>query len=87
MRLGVKVVRLHPENTGEKEHVVVGHPNLAGLDFADFSPRGVIHPGDLQFDRQLVLRPSPPAAQPSDLRSYDVKVPHERVRCMGTSSR
>jgi hypothetical protein len=74
--VGIKVVRLHPENTGEKEHVVVGHPNFAGFDFADFPSRGVIHARDLQFDRELVLRPSPTAAQPSDLRSYDVQVSH-----------
>jgi hypothetical protein len=78
----IQIIWFHPENTGKKEHVVVGDPNLAGLDFADLSPRGVIHPSELQFDRQLVLRLSAPAAQPSDLRSYDVNVPHERVRCM-----
>ena len=74
--LGIKVVRLDPENTGKKEHVVVGNPNFAGLDFADFAPRGVIHPGELQLDRQLVLRPAPLAAQPSDLGSYDIQVSH-----------
>jgi hypothetical protein len=36
--VGVKVVWLHPENTGEKEHVIVGNPNLVGLDSTDFSP-------------------------------------------------
>ena len=74
--VGIKVVRLHPENTGEKEHVVVGHPRLSGLDFADLSPGGVIHPGELEFDRQLALRPAPLAAQPSDLGSYDVQMSH-----------
>jgi hypothetical protein len=74
--LGIKVVRLDPENTRKKEHVVVGNPNFAGLYFADCAPRGVIHPGELQLDRQLVLRPAPLAAQPSDLGSYDIQVSH-----------
>ena len=78
--VGIKVIRLHPENTGEKEHVVGGHPNLARLDFADLFPCGEIHADDLRFDGELVLRPSPATAQPSNLQSYDVKVPHNRMR-------
>jgi len=74
--VGIKVVRLDSQNTGKKEHVIVGNPNFAGLYFADFPPRGVIHPGELQFDRELVLRPAPLAAQPSDLGSYDIQVSH-----------
>src|SRR5258705_6273161 len=63
--VGIKIVWLHTENTGQKEHVVVGNPNLAGLDFTDFSSRSIVHPGELQVDRQLVMRPAPPAAPSS----------------------
>ena len=69
--LAASAKRRH-ENTRDMEHVAVGHPNLAGPDFADFSACSVLHPSELQFDRQLILRPPSPTSQPSDLGSYDV---------------
>ena len=76
--VGIKLIWLHPENAREKKHVVVGHPHFAGLDFADLSPGGILHSGELQFDRHLAQ--SNFATSVHDYFSHDPEMKWSKTR-------